>query len=187
MGEIKGGEYNGRVMSPVWKIIKWTVIVIAAAYLAFVAYRALILYRQTKQEPFVARDFDEVALELKGDPEKMERYSKQLAEAYKNDAYGGDTPEETLNLFIAALKAGDTDLAAKYFLLEKQGEMGEEFKIGQQKGTLMTFIEILEKSNTPSRNTEGGYYMFTYDTPDSLMSIDLILNPYTKKWKIESL
>jgi len=33
------------------------------------------------------------------------------------DTYGGKTPEETLNLFIEALKKEDLELASKYFVL----------------------------------------------------------------------
>ncbi len=42
---------------------------------------------------------------------EFERYYKNLEEAYKKDVYGGATPEETLNLFIDALKKGDVELA----------------------------------------------------------------------------
>ncbi|MEK7143610.1 MAG: hypothetical protein AAB756_02155, partial [Patescibacteria group bacterium] len=47
---------------------------------------------------------------------EFENYYKNLDEVYKKDTYGGATPEETLALFIDALKKGDTDLAAKYFV-----------------------------------------------------------------------
>ena len=40
---------------------------------------------------------------------EVERIKKEITD----DPYGGDTPEETLRLFIDALKQGDTDLAAK--------------------------------------------------------------------------
>src|SRR3990167_5760356 len=39
---------------------------------------------------------------------------------YTEDTYGGKTPEETLAFFIDALKKGDTDLAAKYFVIDEQ-------------------------------------------------------------------
>lgn len=146
---------------------------------------AVMWYTNATEEPFVARDFDEVAAELK-DPRKIQEYSDQLVEAYKKDFDGGDTPEETLNLFIAALKAGDTDKAAKYFLLEKQAEMAEELRIGKEKRTLSDFIRILESEKDGTGKNEGSY-TFTYETPTSLMSIDFLQNPYTKKWKIESL
>lgn len=47
---------------------------------------------------------------------------KAMKERYMADTYGGNTPEETLQLFIDALKKGDIDLAAKYFVLDKQEE-----------------------------------------------------------------
>src|SRR3990167_283218 len=52
------------------------------------------------------------------------KYQDLLAqkERYMADTYGGDTPEETLELFISALKTGDIDLASKYFVLDKQDE-----------------------------------------------------------------
>ncbi|MBI4130673.1 hypothetical protein HY468_05120, partial [Candidatus Roizmanbacteria bacterium] len=54
-------------------------------------------------------------------PEARERrmlleYFDNLEDEYRNDTYGGATPEETLALFIAALEAGDIELASKYFL-----------------------------------------------------------------------
>lgn len=54
---------------------------------------------------------------------------------YLEDTYGGKTPQETLELFIAAVEKGDYDLASKYFILSKQ----EEWKNGLQK--------IKEKNN----------------------------------------
>lgn len=50
---------------------------------------------------------------------------EKIREKYKNDLDGGKTPEETLDLFIEALKAGDIEKASKYYVLEKQAE---EFK-----------------------------------------------------------
>jgi hypothetical protein len=47
---------------------------------------------------------------------------ERVRKLYEEDTYGGKTPEETLALFIDALKKGDTDLAAKYFVIDKQEE-----------------------------------------------------------------
>jgi len=41
-------------------------------------------------------------------------------QSYKNDTYGGKTPEETYQMFLTALKAKDIELASKYFVLEEQ-------------------------------------------------------------------
>ena len=51
---------------------------------------------------------------------------KNLEKQYAEDPYGGDTPEETLRLFVDALKTGDMELAAKYFVLDKQQEWRED-------------------------------------------------------------
>lgn len=44
-----------------------------------------------------------------------------------NDKVGGDTPEETVDLFIAALKKGDYDLASKYFVIDEQEKWKKMF------------------------------------------------------------
>jgi len=41
-------------------------------------------------------------------------------EQFKNDTVGGKTPEETLKMFVAALKKGDVELASQYFSLDKK-------------------------------------------------------------------
>lgn len=38
------------------------------------------------------------------------------------DIYGGKTPQETLDMFIAAVEKGDYELASKYFVVERQEE-----------------------------------------------------------------
>ena len=48
----------------------------------------------------------------------VEDREKELAK----DTIGGNTPQETLEMFIAAVEAGDYELASKYFVAEKQGE-----------------------------------------------------------------
>ena len=53
-------------------------------------------------------------------------YFEQYKQAQNKDIYGGKTPEETLSLFVDALKKGDVKLASKYFVLDKQKEMEKE-------------------------------------------------------------
>src|SRR3989338_8426847 len=120
------------------RVLMWGGVIIAVAVIGFFVWRA------NREEPFVPRALDEVVAET-NDPKEIVRYMERLEEAYRNDAYGGDTPEETLNLFIAALKAGDTDLAAKYFLLEEQEKQKEELRISKQNNVLPLLIGDLEK------------------------------------------
>lgn len=44
-----------------------------------------------------------------------------------NDYIGGDTPEQTVDLFIAALKKGDYGLASKYFVISEQEKRKKMF------------------------------------------------------------
>src|SRR3989338_8569968 len=70
---------------------------------------------------------------------------KKLEKAYAEDTYGGDTPEETLRLFIDALKKGDTDLATKYFVLDVQPEWREGLAKIKETGLLGNMIRDLER------------------------------------------
>ncbi|MBI2057783.1 MAG: hypothetical protein HYT63_02245 [Candidatus Yanofskybacteria bacterium] len=53
---------------------------------------------------------------------KYERLVKKMEAPYKNDKYGGKTPEETFDLFLEALRKEDIELASKYFVIKKQDE-----------------------------------------------------------------
>ncbi|MBI3273718.1 MAG: hypothetical protein HYZ69_01100, partial [Candidatus Colwellbacteria bacterium] len=44
----------------------------------------------------------------------------EMERPYREDAYGGATPEQTYAFFIAALKKGDVELASKYFSPKRQ-------------------------------------------------------------------
>ena len=72
-----------------------------------------------------------------------EQYLKDLKRAYDEDTYGGKTPEETLSLFIDALKKGDTDLASKYFVPEKQEEWKENLEKVKERNQLNSMINDL--------------------------------------------
>ncbi|MBI3019760.1 MAG: hypothetical protein HYY60_00320, partial [Parcubacteria group bacterium] len=63
-------------------------------------------------------------------------YLERLQAEYKNDTYGGATPEETLSLFIAALEKGDIELASKYFLPEDREEILVQIQSSKNGGKL---------------------------------------------------
>ena len=48
------------------------------------------------------------------------RLQAQWEKPYREDKYGGKTPEETYDLFLDALRKGDTTLASRYFEIESQ-------------------------------------------------------------------
>lgn len=76
---------------------------------------------------------------------KLQDFNTAVEKLLKNDTFGGKTPEETYNLFIAALKTENVDLAIKYIVLdaERQTRYWKEFSEQKQKGQLKKYAESL--------------------------------------------
>lgn len=118
----------------------------------------------------------------------------------KADIYGGKTPDETLKMFIDALKKEDIELASKYFALNTN-EKSEyyltrkewEFYLKEMKerNMLQQMAEDIEKNAKPLTETldntkEFSYGLFDYDGTIGVL-ISLKFNKYSGVWKIESL
>lgn len=155
-----------------------------AAVLAVVAIASGFLWwwqteGQYKDIQFVSGDPDVSSAKEYG------RYYEALKRAYAEDQYGGTTPEETLQLFIDALKAGDVELASKYFVVEKQGEIKKELEVGRQNNNLGFLIGDLEKEKKGIQISDAEYRFRTFDENNvAEFSFDLVLNTETSKWKI---
>lgn len=67
---------------------------------------------------------------------------------YKNDRFGGKTPEETFDMYLAALKKGDLELASRYFWVDEQKK---ELKALQTKNDAELNNFVLELENIPKR------------------------------------
>src|SRR3989344_6191762 len=76
---------------------------------------------------------------------QVEQDLKNLEKAYAEDSFGGETPEETLRLFVDALKKEDTELAAKYFVLDKQEQWREDLARLQERNLLGEMVKDLER------------------------------------------
>ena len=111
---------------------------------------------------------------------------KKLEKAYAQDPYGGETPEETLRLFIDALKKGDTDLAAKYFVLDAQPEWVEGLKKIKEKELLDEMVKDLERTK-PYRSQAENQIFFTVgnENGEAITTIDLV--KIYGRWKIRDL
>lgn len=72
-----------------------------------------------------------------------EAFNKAIIEMFKQDTYGGKTPEETFNLFVDALKNEDVDLAVKYFVLDpdRRARYWKQFNNLKQGGKLKEYAE----------------------------------------------
>lgn len=115
---------------------------------------------------------------------QVEENLKELEKQYAEDSYGGDTPEETLALFISALKAGDTDLAAKYFVLDAQKQWREDLAVMKEKGLLGDMIKDLtrEKYKYLVSDNQMGFDVAN-DQNEAILTI-LLGRGTNNKWKL---
>lgn len=116
---------------------------------------------------------------------EAQRLQNQWEKPYREDKYGGKTPEETYDMFLDALRKGDTTLASKYFVIESQDEWVDtlnELKNGEKLDNLISELEhaktmwkktddkdkeiiIFEYETTLSRNSTVNYDGQTLDFP----------------------
>lgn len=118
---------------------------------------------------------------------QAQKEAEQIKKEYAEDPYGGDTPEETLRLFIDALKQGDTDLAAKYFVLDKQEQWREDLSQIQEKGLLDEMVRDLEREKERKDIGDDKSNVYIYNNENILaINITLIKNQ-GGKWKLQDL
>ena len=124
--------------------------------------------------------------------EAVEKGEKAYVDAMTADTYGGKTPQETLDLFVAALRTGDVELASKYFLLDEG--LSREKWIAlldgiKKEGSLNQMAnDIKQKSISGNLNSENEFGYILYNSDGTVgVQINLRYNRYSKIWKIESL
>jgi hypothetical protein len=90
------------------------------------------------------------ARQMKKQIEAYQKWEERYEQAMREDTYGGKTPEETLQMFIDALKKGDIELASKYFALNTnenseyfltRRKWEEEIKTAQSNGRIPDAIK----------------------------------------------
>ena len=123
-------------------------------------------------------------------------WEKNYEKAMKEDTYGGKTPEETLKMFIEALKNEDIELASKYFALntnEKseyyltRNEWEEGLRKIKEEGKLKEVISQLAETKLTFKDEDGALFK-KYDSKGEVeVLVEIKLNKYSSVWKIESL
>lgn len=117
---------------------------------------------------------------------EIKEMTKELNRPYLEDAYGGKTPKETLEMFIAAVEKEDFDLASKYFVISKQGEWRDKLIKGKENNNLESLsklitdeIKILDKADP------------LWTSGDNYISTNKVLFEYVKypqgNWKIKEI
>lgn len=135
--------------------------------------------------------------EARQQADKAAEVQARVEEAYRNDTYGGKTPQETLDMFVAALRAGDVELASKYFALDdntliRDIEWYEGLVKAKKENRLNEIIDLVSKAKPASNENEHfRKYYFGFEIFDNkgelVNSITLNISPISKVWKIESL
>jgi len=168
------------------KFKKIVIFILGVAFLVFVGFYGYSWYQSysSSRESWV-------------NYEQYKKAEKEYIEAMTADTYGGKTPEETLNLFIEALKNEDVELASKYFALETNSQdpdyltrkkWEEGLRKAKEEGKIVEIVSILLKAK-PAGSVMEDYFGFEVrdESGELIVDINMKFNSYSKVWKIESL
>ena len=111
---------------------------------------------------------------------------EQIQEEYIGDTFGGQTPEETLELFIAALEDGDIELASKYFLPEDREKIMNDIKSTEEAGKLSAAIERFKNLRLSSKNNKRAFFKISDENGMTEFQATLDKNP-NGVWKISDI
>ena len=133
-------HFFGKIFN--WRNLKIAAYAVAAFAVFLVALNyGLEKYNQSKQ-----------GQEIKKSAEAFQKAEQELYQKMMADTYGGKTPQETLELFIAAVEKGDYELASKYFVAEKQEEWNKNF------GVIKNIKEYISDTKEIKNNLSNGRF-----------------------------
>ena|SRR3990167_5896435 len=167
-----------------WAIRKWWF------WVGVVLFLALAVYLKGYFDWYLAgAKYREINANAQAYIASQEAQQAALEAQYKNDPYGGATPEATLKLFIEALKAGNLENASNYYLPEQRNKGLSELRISSQRGYLNSYIQILDQESKAYPFQDGKTYEIKFfDSSGSQNHIERFqLNPFNNKWLISDL
>lgn len=115
------------------------------------------------------------------------KYYQDMEARYRADTYGGETPEETLQLFIDALKKGDIELASKYFVIEDQEKFSEDLEEMKNEDNFARAQADFKKLQLSKNDGERAFFTITNEKNVVEVQVILYRNEVTGKWKIAEL
>jgi len=130
--------------------------------------------------------------------ENYTNWDNNVKKTLSEDTYGGKTAQETLIMFIDALKNGDVELASKYFELETnekdpyfltRNRWVESLRKAKEENRLVEIINITEKAKFDEKSSwkETAWFSILNNVGIADYTIILNLNTFSNIWKIESL
>lgn len=115
----------------------------------------------------------------------------ELEKLYRNDKYGGKTPEETFDMFITALEKGDVELASKYFVIKRQEGWKQSFiAIKNQPAVyneMITEFKFARDRSQKSYDENNTVARFSYIPPGNEYGAQIIFEKILDRWKITDL
>lgn len=116
----------------------------------------------------------------------QEGWQKLAEEIYKDDIYGSqNSPEETFQMFLDALKKEDLWLASRYFVVGEQDEWFVVLKKKKEQNKLAGLINLIENMKSSGEGEKFYYYSLDKDGVIEF-TVNFNKNPITKIWKISS-
>lgn len=76
---------------------------------------------------------------------QWKNFEREWNNYFKNDKFGGATPEETYKMFVNELKRGNIENASQYFYWEKQIDEQDRLQKMKDEGKLEEYINNLPK------------------------------------------
>jgi len=131
--------------------------------------------------------------ETQANYQKYLDWQKSYEAAMTADTYGGKTPQETVDLFVKALRSENTELITKYFLLGTDGKPRKEVTEGVQKvkdeNRFQQVADIVAESKFDPRHSSDNSVWFTVENKKGEIQYSIILsfNKYSSVWKVEEL
>ena len=181
-------ERGGLVVSVYLNFMKtphkrWWFWIIVAVLVAWGLWQA-VSYWQWWQATAPYRELNRDAAEYWA---QLQSQSDALEAAYRNDPYGGETPQETLRLFVEALEDKDFELAARYFVVEEWENAERENRLGEQGGN-QSFINAYRNGTLVPPGGVGASGIYEIEIfpqgEDIAYGVRMVENEFTGKWKI---
>ncbi len=152
-------------------------------------------YFDYKTNEQIQKSWEEATASYKKLYEEAEKYEEQrkaLTSKYnrmlRDDHYGGKTPEDTLKLFVDALKKKDYSLASKYYVPEKWEQAEREMKkwIEEYPDMVYKFVSVAETGVVKRKKRVSGISLKLYEDAEDKypFSLEMTLNNVNNIWKI---
>ncbi|MBU4480180.1 hypothetical protein KKG48_01915 [Patescibacteria group bacterium] len=163
------------------KVVIYILVVVALVLAGWFFYQ-----KQNEEFKIITDEGEMTRFVMNHSQEEVDEYWKKVDELKVQDTFGGKTPEETLQLYIDALKSGDIELASKYFRLEDQE--GELIKLGGLEAERINkYVDILQNYNFKKCNSIFDVCSFRGLNDNVVVLVArLVKIEKSELWKLES-